>query len=326
MRLDDIRSIGVIGAGVMGAGIAQVFAQAGYQVRLQARHEHTLERALAQVRANQTQQVKGGLLTPELAAASLARIATTTHMEAALDGAQFVTESVPEDLDLKREIFRRIEALVGADAVLTTDTSTLPITKIAAGLRRPERVVGFHWVNPPQLVPLVEVVCGAETDMAIAELVAQLAKRIGKVPIVVRRDVPGFVANRLQVALLREALHILQEGIARGEEIDVALKAGMGLRWAVLGPLQVMDLAGLQTFLSVTRNLYPELSAAQQPPRMVQELVDQGFLGARTQRGFYAYRRGEPEQVIGERDEKLIKLLHALGLTAGARQPPAQPS
>jgi 3-hydroxybutyryl-CoA dehydrogenase len=313
MRFEEIRTIGVIGAGVMGAGIAQVFAQAGYQVRLHARHQATLDRALARIRANQTQQITGGLLTAEQAQASLDHLFPTTRFEEAVQGVELINENVPEHLELKRHLFRRIEALVPLDTILTSDTSSLPLTKLAEGMQVPERMLVWHWINPPQLIPVVEVVLGPRTDAAIAETVVQMAKRIGKMPIVVRRDVPGFVLARLQVALLREACHLVQEGIATERDIDQALTAGLGLRWAVLGPLRVMDLGGLQTLLAVSQNLYPELSRAQEPPSLVQELVTHGHLGVSTGRGFYTYQEGEAEQMMAERDDKLMRLLRTLG-------------
>lgn len=312
MHVEEIETIGVIGAGVMGAGIAQVFAQAGYHVRLYARHHDTLEQALARMRANQTQQIADGRLTAAQVQASRARLLLTTRLEEAVQGVQLMNESIPEDLTLKRDLFQRLEVMVSPETLLASNTSSLPITTIAEGMRHPSRVLGLHWINPPQLIPIVEVVLGAQTDAATAAVVAQVAQRSGKMPIMVRRDVPGFVWNRLQFALVREALHLLQEGVVTAHEID-QVTAGLGARWAVSGPLQLLDLAGLPLALAVGRNLYPALSQAQEPPPLVQALVTQGHLGARTLHGFYTYHAGEPEQIMAARDAKLWRLLQTLG-------------
>lgn len=319
MRIDEIRAVAVIGAGVMGSGIAQTFAHAGCEVRLQARHEDTLRAARERIAKNQEAMVRAGLLSPEAAREALARIRVTTRIEEAARGAHFVNESVPEDLALKREVFAALDWHAPRDAVLSSDTSGLSITAIAAATARPEMVVGLHWMNPAHLMPPVEVVRGARTADATMDLTCALARRIGRVPIRVERDVPGFLWNRLQMALVREAVHVVEEGIAGPEAVDLALAAGLGLRWAAVGPLRIMDLAGLATFHAVAAAVFPHLSAATVPQASLAEKVRAGHLGVRSGRGFFAYPPGAAEAAIADRDARLFDLLKVF------RPPPADP-
>lgn len=307
--IDEIKVISMIGAGVMGSGIAQHFAQAGYGVHLHARHEETLAAARARIANNQAMMVDAGLLSTGAAAEALSRIRTTTNLEEAVRGSQFVNESAPEDLDLKRQIFAALDHLAPADTVLSTNTSGLSITEIAAATRRPERVVGLHWMNPPHLMPPVEVTRGARTANAVMDLTCDLARRIGRVSIRVEKDVPGLLWNRLQFALVREAAHVIEEGIASPEAVDLAITAGLGLRWATVGPFQIMDLAGIQTFHAIAAYLYPELSAATKPQASLSEKVAKGHTGARAGQGFYLYPPKAHDAAIARRDAKLFGLL-----------------
>ncbi len=309
VRIEEIKVVTVIGAGVMGSGIAQHFAQAGYEVHLQARHEETLGEARARIAKNHDLMVEAGLLSRPAAAEALSRIRTLTNVEVAVRGSQFVNESVPEDLDLKRQIFAALDRHAPSEAILSSNTSGISITAIAAATTRPERVVGLHWMNPPHLMPPVEVTRGRETSGAVMDCTCDLARRIGRVPIRVEKDVPGFLWNRLQFALIREAVHVIEEGIASPEAVDLALTAGLGLRWATVGPLQTMDLAGIQTFHAIAGYLYPELSATKDPQRSLAEKVAQGHTGARVGQGFYAYPPGAHEAAIARRDAKLFGLL-----------------
>lgn len=307
--IDEINRVAMIGAGVMGSGIAQHFAQAGYEVHLYARGEETLTAARARIADNQEMMVEGGLLPKTAAADALSRIKTTTNLEMAVRDSQFVNESVPEDLDLKRQIFATLDRHAPAEAVLSTNTSGLSITAIAAATTRPERVVGLHWMNPPHLMPPVEVTRGTRTSNAVMDFTCELARRIGRVPIRVEQDVPGLLWNRLQFALLREALHVIEAGIATPEAVDLALSAGLGLRWAAVGPFRIMDLAGIQTFHAIASYLYPELSATTEPQSSLADKVAHGHTGARAGQGFYAYPPGAHDAVIARRDAKLFALL-----------------
>ncbi|KRT69945.1 MAG: 3-hydroxyacyl-CoA dehydrogenase, 3-hydroxybutyryl-CoA dehydrogenase [candidate division NC10 bacterium CSP1-5] len=309
MKIEEIKTVAVIGAGVMGSGIAQHLAQAGYEVRLHARHDETLAAARARVAKNQELMVETGLLTASAAAQAFSRIRTTTDLEEAARGVQFVNESAPEDLDLKGRIFAALDRSTPPEAILSTNTSGLSITAIAAATTRPERVVGLHWMNPPHLMPPVEVTRGTQTSSAVVDLTCDLARRIGRIPIRVERDVPGLLWNRLQFALVREAVHLVEEGIASPEAVDLAVTAGLGLRWATVGPMRIMDLAGIQTFHAIAAYLYPELSTAKEPQRSLSEKVTRGHTGARAGQGFYTYPPGAHEAAIAGRDAKLFALL-----------------
>ncbi|MFQ5532791.1 MAG: 3-hydroxyacyl-CoA dehydrogenase family protein, partial [Candidatus Methylomirabilales bacterium] len=214
MRIEEIKVVTIIGAGVMGSGIAQHFAQAGYEVQLYARREESLGAARPRIAKNQAMMVEAGLLAKPAAAEALSRIRTVTNLEEAVRGCQFVNESVPEDLGLKREIFAALDRHAPSEAVLSTNTSGLSITAIASATSRPDRVVGLHWMNPPHLMPPVEVTRGRETSTAVMDFTCDLARRIGRIPIRVEKDVPGLLWNRLQLALIREAIHVIEEGIA----------------------------------------------------------------------------------------------------------------
>jgi len=309
LRIDEIKTITVIGAGVMGSGIAQTFAQAGYAVRLHARREASLAAARERIAKNQESMVRAELLSEGAARDTLARIQSTTSQEEALDGCHFVSESVPEDLTLKRDVFAALDRLAPRDAVLSTDTSGLPISAIASATQRPERVVGFHWMNPPHLMPAVEVIRGERTADAIVDLTCELARHIGRVPIRVEKDVPGFLWNRLQLALIREALHVVEQGIATPEAVDQAITTGLGLRWAAVGPLRLMDLGGLTTFHSVASYLYRDLANAEEPQQTLAAKVAAGETGVRAGRGFYDYPPGGTEAAIAARDSRLFELL-----------------
>jgi 3-hydroxyacyl-CoA dehydrogenase len=315
-RIEEIRSVAVIGAGVMGSGIAQTFAQAGYTVRLHARRDATLEAALARITANQAMLVQAGLLDQPTARDSLARIQPTTGLAEAVRGCLFVSESVPEDLQRKQEVFAALDRHAEPNAVLTTDTSGLSISAIAAATSRPHSVAGFHWMNPPHLMPPVEVIRGERTSDATMQTVCEVACRIGRIPIRVEKDVPGFLWNRLQLALVREALHVVERGIASPEAVDQAITLGLGLRWAAVGPLRLMDLGGLPTFHAIAGYLYRDLSSAQESQPILADKVAAGHTGLAAGRGFYEYPAGAREAAIGTRDARLLELLKLLRLPA----------
>lgn len=316
LGIDEIRNVAVIGAGVMGSGIAQTFAQAGYAVQLHARHEASLRAARDRIGKNQEAMVRDGLLSERVARDAMDRIHTTTSMEEATRGCQFVSESVPEDTALKREVFAALDGLAPPGAVLSTDTSGLPISAIASATRRPEMVVGFHWMNPPHLMPPVEVIRGERTAAAVVDLACDLARRIGRLPIRVEKDAPGFLWNRLQLALVREAIHVVEQGIASPEAVDLAISAGLGLRWSAVGPFRLMDLGGLATFHAIAPYLYRDLSRTEEPQGMLAAKVTAGETGVRAGRGFYDYAAGAGDAAIAARDARLFALLKLRRLPA----------
>ena len=304
--------IAVIGAGTMGAGIAQIFAQAGHPVRLQARKRETLEAALQRIRVNQDELIRHELLSAVDAEAARGRIMVTQDLQTALAGAVFVSENIPERLDLKQPLFTELDRLTPPETILSTNTSSLPITQVARDTQHPERVVGFHWFNPPHLIPLVEVIRGERTGDGAFDEAYRLAKAIGKSPIRVHKDTPGFVGNRLQRALEREFFHLERNGTCSREDLEVALKQGLGYRWSVVGPFEHADLSGVEQHAATVAFLFPLLSNDTEPPSLFADLVAKGRLGAKTGAGVYEYGPGEVERILARRNTMLIDFIKVL--------------
>lgn len=286
--------IAVIGAGTMGAGVAGVFAHLGYSVFLYSRRSTTLDGALHAIEERIGERV--------------GNIRVTTDLGEAAAGADVLSENVVEDLDLKRRTFAELESLVGEECLLTTNTSSVPITSIASALRRPERLVGLHWFNPPAVMPLVEVVRGERTSDSVVARVRGLSAAIGKDVIEVRRDVPGFVVNRLQYAILREAVALVAAGVATVEDVDRAVETTLAPRWSASGPLRLMDLAGLDTVEKVSRVVMPSLDDDHGIPAMIADLVADGALGAKAGRGFYTWTPQLVADAVAQRDETVRSL------------------
>jgi 3-hydroxybutyryl-CoA dehydrogenase len=312
MKALDIRTVAVIGAGTMGAGIAGVFARAGCEVRLADTSRDLLDRGLAMLRSAQEALIEAGLFPRRRAAAALARVQPVPDRDAACPGTDLLVEAVPEDLALKRDLMARFDMLCPSRALIATNTSGLSISSIAEATRRPARVAGMHFWNPPHVIPLVEIVRGRQTSAATVKTLTDLAWRIGKRPVVVRKDAPGFIGNRLQFAVFREALHLLSEGIASAEDIDAAMTAGPGLRWGVIGPLRTADLGGLDVFGAISEYLFAALCSAKRPPEALRELVRRRKLGAKTGEGFYRYPPRERERILARRDRALLEFLKVL--------------
>jgi len=301
----------VIGTGTMGPGIAEVFALGGWEVALCGRSGERVESGLSRARLAGTNLEKFGLTAPGGAAAAAERLRGTTDLESAVAEADFVVETIVEDIAAKQDCFERIARAARPEAILTSNTSGLSITEIASVAARPERVAGMHWWNPPHLVPLVEVVCGERTGRETADAVTAAARALGKRPVLVRQDVPGFIANRMQYALLREAADIVGRGIASAEDVDLAMRAGPGLRYAALGPLETADFIGLDVVGRVMEYLLPALNPSLRTPALVTDLARSGKLGSKTGAGFYDYPERREAELLTERDAKLARLLKA---------------
>jgi 3-hydroxybutyryl-CoA dehydrogenase len=315
MRFEDIHRVAMIGAGTMGAGMGMCYAQAGYEVVLYDVKDEQLTWALARIGNSQAVFVKEGLISAAEAEAARARISTTIELAVALDGVQFVLEAAPEKLDLKQRLFREMEALCPADTILATNTSGLSITAIVSVCEHPERVGGQHWANPAEIVPLVEVIRGEKTSDETFEIIYRVTERLGKVPVRVQKDVPGFASNRLQFAVLREALHLVAEGIVSAEDVDRTLKNGVGFRYPWLGPLETADLGGLDTFHNVAQYLLPALSTMQTTPAFFDRLIEDGKLGIKTGEGFYDYADADRDEILRKRDlyfSRQLKLIRKI--------------
>ncbi len=280
------KKLAVIGAGLMGAGIAQVSAQAGYEVVLRDITDEALARGRNGIRASYEKFVEKGKLDRAVAEAALERITTTTDLDAAAD-ADIVVEAVFEKIEVKQEIFRTLDKIARDDAVLASNTSAIPITKIAAVTARPERVVGTHFFSPVPLMQLCELVRGYKTSDETLAAARAFAEEIGKTCIVVNRDVAGFVTTRLISALVVEAVKLYEAGVASAEDIDVACKLGFG---HAMGPLATTDLTGVDILLHATDNIYTESQDEKfAPPELMRRMVDAGDIGRKSGQGFYRY-------------------------------------
>ena len=310
--------VAVIGAGTMGTGIAGVFARAGSSVRLVDKNEQLLRRSQENLHKAQQVLQEAGLLSPDDAASARERIHATVELERGCEGVDLVIETISEDLAQKLEMFERVDRLCPRETVLASNTSGLSITKLALATERPQLVAGMHFFNPPHIVPLVEVTRSEHTAEETVRFLLRVARWLGKRPILVRRDVPGFVGNRLQFAVMREAFHLLAEGIASAEDIDTAMTAGPGLRYGFLGPLRTADLGGLDVFLAISRYLFPELDSQISPPAFLVDMVETGKLGAKAREGFYRYTSKDPSDYLAQRDRVLLGFLDVLSREKGA--------
>jgi 3-hydroxybutyryl-CoA dehydrogenase len=308
----DITKTAVIGAGVMGHAIAQVFAHHGRSVMLYDINEKLLTAAMEKIRSNLTLYVEMGLEKEAFVESVLSRITTTTDLAAAVSRAEFVTEAVLEDVDLKKQLFGEIERATSDNVIMASNTSTLPLTEIGKALKKRERLIITHWFNPPHLVPVVEVIKGEWTTEETFRATVRFLKEMGKEPVHVLKQLPGFLVNRIQTAMFREVMALLEEGVASAEDIDRAVRWSFGLRLAVMGPLAVVDLAGVHLWYKGAQSLYPLLDASKEPQRLWAEMVEKGFLGERTGKGFFEYEPGSVPEIIRARDRKLLKLLSIL--------------
>lgn len=280
------KKLAVIGAGLMGSGIAQVSAQAGWDVVLRDVTDGALARGKGGIEASFEKFVAKGKLSAADAEQALARITTTTDLEAAAD-ADIVVEAVFERIDVKREIFQSLDKLVKDDAVLASNTSAIPITKIAAVTSRPERVVGTHFFSPVPMMQLCELVRGYKTSDETLATARQFAESVGKTCVVVNRDVAGFVTTRLISALVVEAAKLYESGVASAEDIDTACKLGFG---HAMGPLATADLTGVDILLHATDNIYTESQDEKfAPPEIMRRMVDAGDIGRKSGQGFYEH-------------------------------------
>ena len=310
-KIETIRTIGVAGSGTMGASIALIFARRGYRVHLYNRSGKGLERAFKLIELNQEELVRSGKTTKAQAEETAGRISRGTDLPGLAD-ADFLIETIVEDPAVKKTFLAELSALADENTVIATNTSGLSITELGEAVRNPRRFAGMHWINPPHLVPLIEVISGADTASETADIICALAEKIGKKPVRVKKDVPGFMINRLQFAMLREALYIVENGIADPEDVDNAIKFGLGLRYAALGPFETADLGGLDTFCKIGDYLFADLSDKNSVPELMARLCSEGAYGVKSGRGFYDYSGDKAAEAVRRRDEIFLKLLNCL--------------
>ncbi len=306
----EIKNVTIIGAGTMGHSLAQAFAQGGYQVWLHDIKEEILQKARRLISANLQTLLDLGLLSEE-PAVILSRVRTTTNIKEAAQQADFIIEAIIEDETAKKEMFKILDEASPRQAILASNTSYLDIFKFVE-TKRPDKVLITHWFAPPHIVPLVEIVRGPETSKETVDTVKSLLLKLGKTPIVISKFLPGFIANRMQSALGNEVLFLLDNGYASPEDIDLATKASFGLRIPILGVVKRMDFTGLDLTQKVLQNAAYKVPPQRNRSEVVDRLVAQGKLGVKTGKGFYDYGGRSPEEIMRERDIKLIKLYEFL--------------
>jgi 3-hydroxybutyryl-CoA dehydrogenase/5-formyl-3-hydroxy-2-methylpyridine 4-carboxylate dehydrogenase len=296
-----------MGTGTMGPGMGAVLARAGYQVALYDTSTEALERAKAGYEL--AWGVLDRLETPAVEGGS---VRYASEMADALAGAELVVEAIPENLELKQRVYAQYEDLVGPEVIIASNTSGIPATKIAANLRHPERVVVMHWSNPPHLIPMIEVVPGERTSQATVDAALAVIKDVGYVPCLLKKEVPGFVENRVLYAIMRECLALVDEGVVSADELDVNVKWGIGYKLAVIPPMHLLDMAGMDIYTAVAGYLNPDLSNAAEVSPTITDLVAKGRLGMKTKGGLFDYTDEEVATLRAERGAGLVKVRKAL--------------
>lgn len=312
MKAEAMEGIGVVGAGLMGHGIAQIFVLRGFTVRLFDSDSKMLESAPARVRNNLQTLLELHLVTSSEIACCLDRLQLCKSLAEMGNRVDIVIEAVSENLDLKRSIFADLERFTSPRTIYCSNTSAISIREIAEILRFKERVVGTHFWNPPHLIPCVEVIQSPYTSAEVFQTVVELMKKAGKEPVRVLKDVPGFLGNRLQHALWREAISLVEKGIADPEDVDKVVKYGFGLRLPFLGPLETADLAGLDLVYDIHQYLFPALENRTTPSPLLKQLVDQKKKGVKTKGGLYPWTDETINRVILRRDKALLKITEVL--------------
>ncbi|MBO5666283.1 MAG: 3-hydroxyacyl-CoA dehydrogenase family protein [Firmicutes bacterium] len=306
----EIKRIIIAGAGTMGASMAQTFAKFGYDVTLYDVFPAALDKAKALIELNQKTEIAEKIVTEEQSKEMLAHIGYTGDVEE-FRKADFVVEAIVERLDIKHTFWEQVSNLVDEDVVLATNTSGLSITKIAEKVKNPERFGGMHWINPPHIIRLIEVIKGEKTSDEAAQVIYDLALAVEKKPVIVN-DALGFALNRIQLAILRECLHIVESGITTPEAVDDIMKYGLGLRYACLGPFEVCDLGGLDVFNNIASYLFEDLSDEKKPFGMLADRIEKGQYGVKNGAGFYDYSNGKADEKIEYRDQMFTKLAKCL--------------
>lgn len=302
--------ISVVGSGLMGRGIGQVFATSGFSVTLIDLNQKVLDTALQQISTSLATVEKAGLLK-ESPKSILSRISSTPDLPSGVSGSSLVIEAVFENVEAKKDVFRRVVKATEDSTIIASNTTAIPITTLASATSRPDKVVGAHFWNPAHLVAAVEVTRGEKTSDDTVERIVSILKSGGKRPVVVNRDVPGQIGIRILYAMIREATSLVENGIASPQDVDNVVKQALGGRLEILGPLELADLSGIDLVENVSDILYKTLDSSTRPQKIVKQMVDAGELGVKTGRGFYNWGTDgrSAAETIRERDAHLIKIL-----------------
>jgi 3-hydroxyacyl-CoA dehydrogenase len=305
--MSDLNQATIVGTGTMGPGMGAVLARAGMQVTLFDVNPEALERAKATVGI-----VEGVLDRLEVLVKDGGGVDYETDQTSALEGVDVVVEAIPEQADLKRQLFADIEDQISAEAIIASNTSGIPVTRLAEGLKHPERVIGWHWSNPPHLIPMNEVIPGEQTAPEVTAAIEELTRRIGYHPVTLKKEAPGFVENRVLYAIMRECLALVDEGVIDVEGLDLCVKWGIGYKLAVVPPIQLLDMAGLDIYTSVASYLNQSLSNETGVSSTATELRDEGRLGIKTGGGFFDYSPERVKELGQQRAAALVAVRKAL--------------
>jgi 3-hydroxybutyryl-CoA dehydrogenase len=312
IKIDEIKHIGVLGAGLMGHGIAQIFAQAGYKVNIFDADHATLEKAKERIAANFNVFIQLKLASADDMRKCLDLVFVSGDLQSFCNGPQIIIEAISEDMTVKRDTYRALEKYIAPDTILASNTSALSITDIGEVLAHKSRFLGTHFWNPPHIIPCVEVIKGAATSEDDFNTVYDLMEKVGKVPVKVLKDVPGFLGNRLQHAMWREAISLKENGIASAEDIDKVVKYGFGIRMSFIGPLETADLAGLALTRDIQKYLFPYLASSSEPSPALDTLVAEGSTGVKAGKGFYSWSPEKIQQLISQRDIVLLRIINEI--------------
>jgi 3-hydroxybutyryl-CoA dehydrogenase len=316
MKLVEIKHITVLGSGIMGHGIAQSFLMGGFPVVLYDISEPILATASAHIRKNLELFSNADLIKETEIKPCLQRLTTTTDLKEAVQAADFIIEAAPEDLDLKKDLFEKIESFCPENAIIASNTSSLTLKEMSERVKDKSRLVVAHWFNPPHIVPTVEVVKSDETSDETANITYGLMEKIRKSPVLVNREIPGFIVNRIQIAMVREVLNLYKNGIASAADIDRAVKGSMGFRLASIGPLLTIDLGGVKLWRSVCANLLPNIESGTEVPAALEDLIAKGHDGIKSGKGFYDYTvdfsEEDLDKAIEKRDREFLNRLKNL--------------
>lgn len=303
-----IKQILVVGSGVMGSGIAQSFAVSGYSVVINDINAEFLSKAEGIISENLSLLVEERVMTEQEKQNAQSNIAYTCDLGEAVKEADFIIEAIPEVIELKWKLYQDIELMMKPKTIIASNTSTFPISRLVEKTSFADRMIITHFFNPGHLVPLVEIVKHDQTKPEVVEVTLELVRSIGKSPILLKKEISGFVANRLQTALMREAFYLLKEGVASAEDIDTAVTAGPGFRWAFTGPIEIADFGGLDTWQRVFDNVAPALDQSTEAPKIICDLVKQDKLGTKSGEGIYNYEEISVSKKINDRDRHFIQL------------------
>ena len=304
-----IRNIAIIGLGTMGPGMAARLARGGLQVVAYDVAPAAIERARSMLSVAETVLDALGIAPPS---AGVGTVRFTDDIGDAISGADLVIENVPENISVKADVYRTVDGLIGPDTIVASDTSGIPITKLQAHISHPERMVGMHWSNPPHIIPMIEVIAGENTAPQTVAVIRDLIRSIGLLPVVVKKDVPGFVENRVLYALLREAVDLVERGVIDPEDLDTCVSWGIGYKIAVIGPMALLDMAGLDIYKSVSSFLNADLSNRDDVAPMVLEKTNASKFGIKSGEGMFSYTPEQTKALQGERARKLVAVRRIL--------------